>query len=167
MKCALVTGGSRGIGRSICYKMASMGYYTIVNYKTNEAEANNTLREIKEKGGDGEVLQFDVSSKEQVQALLGNWIEKNTEKYIEVLVNNAGINLKKDFTEVEKYLQRLQHMQLKNPVQVGFGIKDKQSFESACKYTSGAIIGTAYIKAIENSTDVQQSTKEFLRSVLQ
>jgi 3-oxoacyl-[acyl-carrier protein] reductase len=91
MKCALVTGGSRGIGRAICYKMASMGYYTIVNYKTNEAEANNTLRAIKEKGGNGEILQFDVSSKEQVQALLGSWIEKNTDKYIEVLVNNAGI----------------------------------------------------------------------------
>jgi 3-oxoacyl-[acyl-carrier protein] reductase len=91
MKCALVTGGSRGIGRSICYKMASMGYYTIINYKTNEAEANITLKEIKEKGGNGEILQFDVSSKDQVQSLLGNWIEKNTDKYIEVLVNNAGI----------------------------------------------------------------------------
>ncbi|MEP7144436.1 MAG: 3-oxoacyl-ACP reductase FabG [Ferruginibacter sp.] len=91
MKCALVTGGSRGIGRSVCYKMAAMGYYTIVNYKTNETEANNTLRGIREKGGNGEILQFDVSNKEQVQLQLGNWIEKNTDKYIEVLVNNAGI----------------------------------------------------------------------------
>ena len=91
MKCALVTGGSRGIGRSICYKMAAMGYYVIVNYKSNEAEANNTLQAIKDKGGNGELLQFDVSSKEQIQNLLGNWIEKHTDKYIEVLVNNAGI----------------------------------------------------------------------------
>ncbi|MBC7887776.1 MAG: 3-oxoacyl-ACP reductase FabG [Ferruginibacter sp.] len=91
MKCALVTGGSRGIGRSVCYKIAAMGYYVIVNYKTNETEANTTLGAIKEKGGDGETLQFDVGSKEQVQAMLGNWIEKNTDKYIEVLVNNAGI----------------------------------------------------------------------------
>ncbi len=91
MKCALVTGGSRGIGRAICYKMASMGYHVIVNYKSNEVEANNTLKEIKEKGGDGEILQFDVSVKEQVQDMLGNWIEKNPDKYIEVLVNNAGV----------------------------------------------------------------------------
>ncbi|MEO6730759.1 MAG: 3-oxoacyl-ACP reductase FabG [Ferruginibacter sp.] len=91
MKCALVTGGSRGIGRSICCKMAAMGYYVIINYKSNEAEANSTLQKVKETGGDGEILQFDVSNKEQVQAALGNWIEQNTDNYIEVLVNNAGI----------------------------------------------------------------------------
>ncbi len=91
LKCALVTGGSRGIGRAVCYKMAAMGYYTIVNYKSNETEANITLQQLKQNGGDGEILQFDVSSKEQIQELLGGWIEKNTDKYIEVLVNNAGI----------------------------------------------------------------------------
>ena len=91
LKCALVTGGSRGIGRAVCYKMAAMGYYTIVNYKSNETEANITLQQLKLNGGDGEILQFDVSSKEQIQELLGGWIEKNTDKYIEVLVNNAGI----------------------------------------------------------------------------
>jgi tryptophan synthase alpha chain len=73
---------------------------------------------------------------------------------------------KKDFNEVEKYLQRLQNMQLKNPVQVGFGVKDKQSFQLACKYANGAIIGTAYIKAIEDATDVEQSTKEFLEAII-
>ena len=73
---------------------------------------------------------------------------------------------KKDFNEVEKYLQRLQDMQLKNPVMIGFGIKDKQSFQSACKYATGAIIGTAYIKAIEDSTTIPETTQEFLQSVI-
>ena len=91
MKCSLVTGGSRGIGRAICIKMAEMGYYVLVNYKTNAEEANKTLEQIKQNGGDGELLPFDVSSKEQVQQLLGKWIEVNEEKFIEVLVNNAGI----------------------------------------------------------------------------
>ena len=91
MKCALVTGGSRGIGRSVCYKLATMGYYILVNYKSNEQEANNTLAQIKENGGDGELLQFDVAVKEQIAEKLGGWMEKNTEKFIEVLVNNAGI----------------------------------------------------------------------------
>jgi 3-oxoacyl-[acyl-carrier protein] reductase len=91
MKCSLVTGGSRGIGRAICIKMAEMGYYVLVNYKTNKEEANKTLELIKQNGGDGELLPFDVSSKEQVQQLLGKWIEENDEKFIEVLVNNAGI----------------------------------------------------------------------------
>jgi 3-oxoacyl-[acyl-carrier protein] reductase len=91
MKCALVTGGSRGIGRAICYKMAAMGYYVLVNYKGNIDEANNTLARIKADGGDGELLQFDVADKNDIQQKLGAWIETNTEKYIEVLINNAGV----------------------------------------------------------------------------
>ena len=92
MKCSLVTGGSRGIGKAICIKMAEMGYYVLVNYKTNTEEANKTLEQIKQNGGDGELLPFDVSSKNQIQQSLGGWLETNAEKYIEVLVNNAGIN---------------------------------------------------------------------------
>jgi 3-oxoacyl-[acyl-carrier protein] reductase len=91
MKCALVTGGSRGIGRSICLKMAEMGYYVLVNFKNNIAEAEKTLQLIKEKKGDGELIHFDVSSKEKIQEVLGNWIDDNPNNSIEVLVNNAGI----------------------------------------------------------------------------
>ena len=91
MKCALVTGGSRGIGRAICYKLAQMGYYVLVNYKSNITEADKTLAQIKQDGGDGELLQFDVADKNEINGLLGNWIETNSDKYIEVLINNAGI----------------------------------------------------------------------------
>src|SRR5579871_2423667 len=92
MKCALVTGGSRGIGRAVCIKMAAMGYYVLVNYRSNDAQAEQTLSELRGNGGDGELLPFDVSDKVQVQQTLGGWIEANPEKYIEVLVNNAGIH---------------------------------------------------------------------------
>ena len=88
MKCALVTGGSRGIGRAICAKLADMGYYVLINYKSNTTEANNTLQLI---DGDGELLQFDVSDKNQINKVLGDWLTTNPEKTIEVLVNNAGI----------------------------------------------------------------------------
>ena len=91
MNCALVTGGSRGIGRAICIKLAAMGYYVLVNYKGNETEAANTMALIKANGGDGELLQFDVALKEDIQQKLGEWIEANKDKHIEVLVNNAGI----------------------------------------------------------------------------
>ena len=91
MKCALVTGGSRGIGKAVCIKMAAMGYYVLVNYKSNEAEANDTLAKVRANGGDGELMQFDVAIKEQIQDVLGKWISNNSDKYIEVLVNNAGI----------------------------------------------------------------------------
>lgn len=72
----------------------------------------------------------------------------------------------KDFSAVEMYLQRLQNMQLKNPILVGFGVKDRATFETAAKYTAGAIIGTAYIKALENSDDVEAATKEFLEGII-
>lgn len=91
MKCSLVTGGSRGIGRAICIKMAQMGYYVLVNYRTNVEEADKTLALIREEGGDGELIPFDVSSKEDIQQSLGDWIKKNEGKYIEVLINNAGV----------------------------------------------------------------------------
>jgi 3-oxoacyl-[acyl-carrier protein] reductase len=88
MKCALVTGGSRGIGRAICQKMANMGYYVLVNYKNNKEAAENTLSLI---DNNGELLQFDVADKVQIQQVLSEWISKNEDKQIEVLVNNAGI----------------------------------------------------------------------------
>jgi 3-oxoacyl-[acyl-carrier protein] reductase len=91
MKCALITGGSRGIGRAICVRMAALGYYVLINYKSNVEEADKTLSLIKKDGGDGELLQFDVADKVQIQQILGKWIESNEEKYIEVLINNAGI----------------------------------------------------------------------------
>ncbi|RYZ51499.1 MAG: tryptophan synthase subunit alpha [Chitinophagaceae bacterium] len=72
----------------------------------------------------------------------------------------------KDFSLVETYLQKLQAMNLKNPVLVGFGIKDKATFTTASKYTNGAIIGSAYIKALESGGDVETVTKQFLESIL-
>ncbi len=62
------------------------------------------------------------------------------------------------------YLARLKNMGLKNPVLVGFGIRDKAGFDSVCQLADGAIIGSAFIKALENSTDVNASTKSFLSS---
>ena len=91
MKFALVTGGSRGIGRAVCIKMAEMGYHVLINYKSNKEEADKTLALVREKGVDGEAIQFDVSDKEQIKSKLGGWMEANGDKVIEVLVNNAGI----------------------------------------------------------------------------
>ena len=91
MKTALVTGGSRGIGRAISIKLASMGYHVLINYKTNFQEAENTLSKIKENGANGELLKFDVADKSEINNILGRWITINSHQSIEILVNNAGI----------------------------------------------------------------------------
>ena len=91
MKYALVTGGSRGIGRAICITLAESGHYILINYKSNQAEAEKTLELVRAKGSDGELIKFDVGSAADIDTTLGGWIEKNEDKTIEVLVNNAGI----------------------------------------------------------------------------
>jgi 3-oxoacyl-[acyl-carrier protein] reductase len=87
-KYALVTGGSRGIGRAICVRLAQEGYQVIINYASNEAEAKKTLEMM---DGNGELLSFDVSDATQTKAALSDWQQRHPEEYIEVIVNNAGI----------------------------------------------------------------------------
>jgi tryptophan synthase alpha chain len=72
----------------------------------------------------------------------------------------------KDMAGQQAYFLRLQEMGLKNPVLVGFGIKDKETYTEACKHTNGVIIGSAYIKALGNGEDIGAATKKFLASVL-
>lgn len=90
-KYALVTGGSRGIGRAVAVRLAAMGYGVIVNYLSNTAAAEETLDLIRKAGGEGELLPFDVADREAVTSALSEWAEAHPEAVIEVVVNNAGI----------------------------------------------------------------------------
>jgi tryptophan synthase alpha chain len=71
----------------------------------------------------------------------------------------------KNFTDVQSYLQRLQSYHLRNPVLVGFGIKDKASFDAACAYANGAIIGSAFIKALEGRGDAMAAAQQFMEQI--
>jgi 3-oxoacyl-[acyl-carrier protein] reductase len=88
-RMALVTGGSRGIGRAVCVELAKNGYYLLINYHSNTQAAEETLTLIRRIGGDGELSRFDVANQEEVQRNIENLLDRGDP--IEVLVNNAGV----------------------------------------------------------------------------
>lgn len=91
MKYALVTGGSRGLGRAICKEIAAMGIPVIVNYQRNAAAAEEVKADIEEQGGQATLMQFDVSNEAEVDVALDQWQDQHPDDYIAFLVNNAGI----------------------------------------------------------------------------
>ena len=88
---ALVTGASRGIGRAIAIELAKDGCAILLNYKSNHAEAEETKRLIESAGGEAELMPFDVSQPDAINAALDKWFAAHPDEYIDVLVNNAGI----------------------------------------------------------------------------
>ena len=91
MKYALVTGGSRGLGRAICCKLAEMGIPVLINYQSNQTAAEEVRDIIRNSGGEAELLRFDVSNESEVTEMLSQWESNHPEDYIAYLVNNAGI----------------------------------------------------------------------------
>ena len=86
---ALVTGASKGIGQAICVELAKSGYRIVVNYKSDEKGAINTLEMVKKAGSDGQIMQFDVSDFDETQRAVDDILKQNGS--IDALVNNAGI----------------------------------------------------------------------------
>lgn len=91
-KYALVTGGSRGIGRAICEQLAKdLDYTLLINYNSNKEAAQETLALVEAAGGNGELMQFNVVDSASVKSVLEAWHENNENAIIEVVVNNAGV----------------------------------------------------------------------------
>ena len=93
-------------------------------------------------------------------------IDELSTGFIYAVSSSSTTGNNKQITDQENYFLKLQQMKLKNPVLVGFGIKDKETFQCACKYTNGAIIGSAYILALQQAIDIDRATKLFLDGVL-
>ena len=91
MKYALVTGGSRGIGRAVCLELSAAGYAVLINCRANLEAASEVEAEVRARGGVAEVIPFDVADSAAVDAALEAWEARHPEDAIEVLVNNAGI----------------------------------------------------------------------------
>ena len=90
-KCALVTGGSRGLGRAVCLELSWRGIPVIINYQSNAHAAQEVKATIEAHGGCAELLQFDVSNQAEVETALEGWMAAHPDDYIAYLVNNAGI----------------------------------------------------------------------------
>ena len=91
MKYALVTGGSRGLGRAICYKLAQKGIPVLINYQSNEEAANEVYQTIVSQSGNASLIKFNVADEKEVTAALSKWEQEHPDDYIAYLVNNAGI----------------------------------------------------------------------------
>ena len=93
-------------------------------------------------------------------------IDSLSSGFLYAVSSSSTTGSNKVISDQSAYFKKLQDMQLRNPILVGFGIKDKPTFQSACAYTNGAIIGSAYIKALENTNEIALTTKEFLNTVI-
>jgi len=91
MRYALVTGGSRGLGRAVCLRLAQQGIPVIINYQSNVEAAEEVKEIVISNGGKAELLPFNVSDKESVDNALESWEKEHPEDYIAILINNAGI----------------------------------------------------------------------------
>ena len=91
MKYALITGASRGLGKAIALRLAKDGLAVIINYQSNREAAEDTLRQVQEAGGKGELLPFNVADAQAIETALESWSTAHPDEYISVLVNNAGI----------------------------------------------------------------------------
>ena len=91
MKYALITGGSRGIGKAITIKLAQSGYNILLNYKSNDEEAIITRSAVELCDVTCELLKFDISDRDQTRQIISTWLQNNKGSEIEILINNAGI----------------------------------------------------------------------------
>lgn len=91
-KYALVTGGSKGIGKATCLRLADAGYHLIINYHSDDEAAEETKAAISAKGVEAHLAKFDVADFDAARNVLGEWVAKR-DSIIEVLVNNVGMRM--------------------------------------------------------------------------
>ena len=116
---------------------------------------------IKKYGLDFIFLVTPETSEERIKKL-----DELSTGFLYAVSSSSTTGSDKNMTDVNSYLQKLKGLQLRNSILVGFGIKDKLTFDAACQYANGAIIGSAFVKALEGSENEEDSVKQFLKSVI-
>ena len=141
-KTAMITGGSRGIGRAICRRLAAAGYYILVNYLSDESGANETLQNIKDSDGAGEIIQFDVSDSNQTQEVLSETLSRF--QNLQVLVNNAGITADGLFV----FMSQAEWDRVVDTSLKGFYNVTRPVMESMISARKGAVISIASVSGL-------------------
>ena len=115
---------------------------------------------IKKYGLDFIFLVTPETSEERIKKL-----DQLSTGFLYAVSSSSTTGSDKNMTDVNSYLQKLKSLNLRNSILVGFGIKDKSTFEAACRYANGAIIGSAFVKALEGVENEEHSVKQFLKSL--
>jgi len=145
MKYALVTGGSRGIGRAVCIKLAQAGNPVIINYVSNDDAAQQTLAEVEALGVKGELLKFDAASPEAIEQAIDKWESEHPDDYIGILVNNAGI--RKDNLMI--FMQNEEWNDVLNTTLNGFFYITRRLLKGMMTKRNGRIINMASLSGLK------------------
>lgn len=145
MKYALVTGGSRGLGKAVCLRLAAQGIPVIINYKQNTEAANAVVAEITAAGGTAELLPFDVASPAEIEEALAAWADKHPDDYVGILVNNAGI--RQDNLMI--FMQDEQWHSVMDTTMNGFFYITRRLLKDMLTHRNGRIINMASLSGIK------------------
>jgi tryptophan synthase alpha chain len=117
---------------------------------------------IKKYGLDFIFLVTPETSEERIKKL-----DELSTGFLYAVSSSSTTGSGKNFTDVNEYLLRLKNYKLTNPILVGFGIHNKTTFNTACEHTNGAIIGSAFIKALQHAEDIEVTTLTFVKQILE
>ena len=144
-KYALITGASRGLGKAIALRLANDGFAVIINYQSNKEAAEDTLKQIQEAGGTGELLPFNVADPQAIEAALDSWSQAHPDDYISVLVNNAGI--RQDNLMI--FMQEEQWNQVLDTTLNGFFYITRRLLKDMMTHRNGRIINMASLSGLK------------------
>lgn len=145
MKYALITGASRGLGKAIAIRLAKDGFAVIINYHSNKEAAEDTLRQVQEAGGMGELLPFNVADPQAIESALTSWSETHPDDYISVLVNNAGI--RQDNLMI--FMQEDQWSRVLDTTLNGFFYITRRLLKDMMTHRNGRIINMASLSGLK------------------
>ena len=145
MKYALVTGGSRGLGKAVALRLSRMGLPIVINYRSNQASAEEVKAEIEAAGGIAELLPFDVASPQAVEEAGEKWTAEHPDDYIDVLINNAGIRM----DNLMIFMQNEQWHNVVDTTLNGFFYLTRRLLKDMLTHRHGRIINMASLSGIK------------------